>query len=72
LLAPRTRGLDRGEFGQRRWWRARRHLLVAADLPNYPPRLAGIALNAWTSGLRFLIGEIFGSLPELSSDSGRL
>jgi AcrR family transcriptional regulator len=40
-----------------------------ADLP---PRLAGIALNAWASVLGFLTLEIFGSLTQLIADTDEL
>jgi AcrR family transcriptional regulator len=42
---------------------------VAAD---YPPRLAGIALTAYTSLLGHLVAEIFGSLTQLIPDTDRL
>jgi Tetracyclin repressor-like, C-terminal domain len=37
-----------------------------------PPRLAGIALNAWASVLGFLTLEIFGSLTRLIADTDEL
>lgn len=37
-----------------------------------PPRLAGIALNAWASVLGFLTLEIFGSLTRLITDTDEL
>jgi AcrR family transcriptional regulator len=37
-----------------------------------PPRLAGIALNAWASVLGYLTLEIFGSLTRLISDTDEL
>jgi len=50
-----------------------RHLLhTDADTTGYPPRLAGIALNAWASVLGFLATEIFGSLPQLITDTDHL
>ncbi len=38
----------------------------------YPPRLAGIALNAWACVLGYLVAEIFGSLSRLVSDTEQL
>ncbi len=46
--------------------------LLANAAPEYPPRLAGIALNAWASLLGYLAAEIFGSLPRLVSDTDQL
>ncbi len=44
----------------------------ADGAPDYPPRLAGIALNAWASVLGYLVAEIFGSLRRLIADTDRL
>ncbi len=46
--------------------------LLDADPPDYPPRLAGIALTAWASVLGFLITQIFGSLTRLVTDTDTL
>src|SRR6266545_2152697 len=46
--------------------------LLDPAIPDYPPRLAGIALTAWASVLGFLVTEIFGSLPRLVTDTDQL
>jgi AcrR family transcriptional regulator len=46
--------------------------LLADAAPDYPPRLAGIALSAYAAVLGYLAAEIFGSLPRLITDSDRL
>ncbi len=46
--------------------------LLGDRSPACPPRLAGIVLSAWASLLGYLVAEIFGSLPRLISDTGRL
>src|SRR2546423_834824 len=46
--------------------------LLDPAIPDYPPRLAGIALTAWASVLGFLVTEIFGSLPRLVTDTDQM
>ncbi|HEY3034581.1 MAG TPA: TetR/AcrR family transcriptional regulator [Streptosporangiaceae bacterium] len=46
--------------------------LLRERAPDYPPRLAGIALTAWASVLGYLVAEIFGSLPRLIADTDQL
>ena len=46
--------------------------LLREGAPDYPPRLAGIALTAWASVLGYLVAEIFGSLPRLIADTDQL
>jgi len=46
--------------------------LLGSAAADYPPRLAAIALTAWTSLLGYLVAEIFGSLPRLVSDTDPL
>ncbi len=46
--------------------------LLRDSAPDYPPRLAGIALTAWASVLGYLVVEIFGSLPRLIADTDQL
>jgi len=46
--------------------------LLDRAAPDYAPRLAGIALNAWASTLGYLTAEIFGSLPHLVTDTDEM
>lgn len=46
--------------------------LLGEGAGEVPPRLAGIALNAWASVLGFLTLEIFGSLTRLITDTDEL
>ncbi len=46
--------------------------LLADAAPDYPPRLAGIALGAYASVLGYLVAEVFGSLARLVADSDQL
>jgi AcrR family transcriptional regulator len=46
--------------------------LLGDAAPDYPARLAGIALNAYASVLGYLVAEVFGSLPRLVPDSDQL
>jgi hypothetical protein len=46
--------------------------LLGDTAPDYPARLAGIALNAYASVLGYLVAEVFGSLPRLVPDSDQL
>jgi AcrR family transcriptional regulator len=46
--------------------------LLADAAPDYPPRLAGIALTAYASVLGYLVAEGFGSLARLVTDSEQL
>lgn len=46
--------------------------LLDTATPDYPPRLAGITLNAYASLLGFLNAEIFGSLTRLVDDTQAL
>jgi AcrR family transcriptional regulator len=46
--------------------------LLADAAPDYPPRLAGIALSAYASVLGYLVAEVFGSLARLVGDSDQL
>ena len=46
--------------------------LLADAAPDYPPRLAGIALSAYASVLGYLVAEVFGSLSRLVGDSDQL
>jgi len=43
--------------------------LLGEATPDYPPRLAVIALNAYASLLGYLVAEIFGSLPRLVDET---
>lgn len=47
-------------------------VLLRDSAPDYPPRLAGIALTAWASVLGYLVVEVFGSLPRLIADTEQL
>jgi AcrR family transcriptional regulator len=46
--------------------------LLADAAPDYPPRLAGIVLNAYASVLGYLVAEVFGSLARLVGDPEQL